>query len=98
MTAPELVAPAGDWNCLRAAVANGADCVYFGLSCFNARMRAENFREEELPGVVDFLHKAGAFTKSPETGSSSGEANWIFQRLSLGPGSGKPATRRSTAG
>jgi U32 family peptidase len=28
---PELLAPAGDWDCLRAAVANGADAVYFGL-------------------------------------------------------------------
>lgn len=65
MTAPELVAPAGDWNCLRAAVANGADCVYFGLSRFNARMRAENFREEELPGVVDFLHSHGVKGTSP---------------------------------
>jgi len=30
-TAPELLAPAGDWESLRAAVANGADAVYFGL-------------------------------------------------------------------
>ncbi|MGA7216328.1 MAG: DUF3656 domain-containing protein [Terrimicrobiaceae bacterium] len=59
MMVPELLSPAGDWNCLRAAVANGADAVYFGLPRFNARMRAENFRREELPGVVDFLHKHG---------------------------------------
>jgi U32 family peptidase len=65
VTAPELVAPAGDWNCLRAAVANGADCVYFGLSRFKARMRAENFRAEELPGVVDFLHSHGVKGTSP---------------------------------
>jgi hypothetical protein len=31
-TAPEVLAPAGDWEALRAAVANGADAVYFGLS------------------------------------------------------------------
>ena len=34
---PELLAPAGDWEAMRAAVANGADAVYFGLSNFNAR-------------------------------------------------------------
>jgi putative protease len=53
---PELLAPAGDWDCLRAAVANGADAVYFGLSAFNARHRAANFTAEELPQVIDFLH------------------------------------------
>ncbi len=56
---PLLVAPAGDWPCLRAAVANGADAVYFGLPRFNARMRAENFSREELPEILDFLHAHG---------------------------------------
>ncbi|MEI6035726.1 MAG: DUF3656 domain-containing protein [Verrucomicrobiae bacterium] len=55
----ELLAPAGDWDCLRAAVANGADSVYFGMPRFNARMRADNFRDDELPGVVAFLHNHG---------------------------------------
>ena len=55
----ELLAPAGDWDCLRAAVANGADAVYFGMPRFNARMRADNFRNEELPAVVAFLHSHG---------------------------------------
>jgi len=55
----ELLAPAGDWECLRAAVANGADAVYFGMPRFNARMRADNFRNEELPAVVAFLHGHG---------------------------------------
>ena len=44
---------------MRAAVANGADAVYFGLSRFNARARAANFTVEELPKVVDFLHGRG---------------------------------------
>jgi len=56
---PELLSPAGDWDCLRAAVASGADAVYFGLPRFNARMRAENFSEADLPGVVAFLHCHG---------------------------------------
>jgi U32 family peptidase len=58
-TRPELLAPAGDWDCVRAAVANGADAVYFGLPGFNARLRAENFTEEDLPRVMEFLHAHG---------------------------------------
>src|SRR5580693_7077633 len=53
---PELLAPAGDWEALRAAVANGADAVYFGLSNFNARARAANFEPDKLPVVMRFLH------------------------------------------
>jgi putative protease len=58
-TKPELLAPAGDWECARAAVANGADAVYFGLPAFNARMRATNFTPEDLPRLMDFLHDHG---------------------------------------
>src|SRR6188508_268773 len=57
--APELLAPAGDWDCVRAAVANGADAIYFGLPRFNARLRADNFTEEELPALMQFLHSHG---------------------------------------
>ena len=56
---PELLAPAGNMECVRAAVANGADAVYFGLPRFNARMRADNFKEEELPAMVEFCHRHG---------------------------------------
>ena len=56
---PELLAPAGGWDCLRAAVANGADAVYFGLPRFNARLRADNFRDDELCEVVKFCHRYG---------------------------------------
>jgi putative protease len=56
---PELLAPAGDWDCARAAVANGADAVYFGLPAFNARMRATNFTAEDLPRLMEFLHEHG---------------------------------------
>ena len=56
---PELLAPAGDWECARAAVANGADAVYFGLPAFNARMRATNFTPEDLPKLMEFLHEYG---------------------------------------
>lgn len=55
----ELLSPAGSWDCVRAAVANGADAVFFGLSQFNARLRADNFTEEDLPELMEFLHAHG---------------------------------------
>jgi U32 family peptidase len=54
---PELLSPAGNWECLRAAVANGANAVYFGLERFNARMRADNFRTEELAEIMTYLRR-----------------------------------------
>src|SRR5215211_5069652 len=56
---PELLAPAGDWECAKAAVENGADAIYFGLDRFNARMRAHNFTEADLPKLMEFLHRRG---------------------------------------
>src|SRR6185369_7408351 len=56
---PELLAPAGDWECVKAAVENGADAIYFGLDRFNARMRAHNFTESDLPALMEFLHRRG---------------------------------------
>src|SRR5919201_1346554 len=57
---PELLAPAGDEESLRAAVAAGADAVYFGLrGGFNARARADNFAAADLPRIFDFLHRRG---------------------------------------
>jgi len=56
---PELLSPAGNMECARAAVANGADAIYFGLPRFNARLRADNFTEEQLPDLMRFLHDHG---------------------------------------
>ncbi len=56
---PEVLAPAGDWECARAAVENGADAIYFGLERFNARMRAKNFTVADLPKLMEFLHSRG---------------------------------------
>lgn len=56
---PELLAPAGNWECARAAVENGADAVYFGLERFNARLRADNFTTDDLPELMAFLHRRG---------------------------------------
>ncbi|MCX5683329.1 MAG: U32 family peptidase, partial [Planctomycetota bacterium] len=53
---PELLSPAGEWDAMRAAVAGGADAVYFGLTKYSARQRATNFTREQLPEVIAFLH------------------------------------------
>ncbi|MCG8649369.1 MAG: U32 family peptidase [Pirellulales bacterium] len=54
----ELLAPAGDWPCVRAAIENGADAVYFGLDCgFNARYRAKNFHVDELSELTGYLRQ-----------------------------------------
>lgn len=55
----ELLAPAGNWDCARAAVANGADAIYFGMPRFNARIRADNFTPGDLPELMAFLHDHG---------------------------------------
>ncbi|WP_424759131.1 DUF3656 domain-containing U32 family peptidase [Methanothrix sp.] len=51
---PELLAPAGSWDALVAAVAAGADAVYLGGRRFSARMFAENF--PRLDEAVDYAH------------------------------------------
>ena len=58
---PEILAPAGDDESLAAALAAGADAVYFGLDGgLNARARATNFSIERLPELMDGIHRAGA--------------------------------------
>ena len=54
-----MLAPAGDWDRVRAAVENGADAIYFGLEKFNARMRAHNFTGADLPELMEFFHHRG---------------------------------------
>ncbi len=60
MGKPEILAPAGGPAALAAAVAAGADAVYFGLKQLNARRGAENFLPETLPETLRTLHSAGA--------------------------------------
>ena len=57
---PELLAPAGSFAALRAAVLNGADAVYFGGSRFSARSSAVNFSDDEIEKAADFCHLRGA--------------------------------------
>ncbi|MEY3110816.1 MAG: hypothetical protein RL079_1501, partial [Verrucomicrobiota bacterium] len=56
---PEVLSPAGEWDCVRAAVENGADAVFFGVGRFNARVRAKNFEEADLPELMAYLHGRG---------------------------------------
>lgn len=61
MRAPEILAPAGDEDSLYAALAAGADAVYFGLDDgLNARARATNFSVDGLEALCDRIHRAGA--------------------------------------
>lgn len=52
----ELLAPAGNMEALRAAVANGCDAVYLGMQRFGARAYSCNFDEETLPEAVRYAH------------------------------------------
>ena len=56
---PELLAPAGSLESLKAAISGGADAVYFGGGDFNARINAKNFTNEELKQAIDLLHSCG---------------------------------------
>ena len=53
MNKPEILAPAGDFTCLQAALDAGADAVYFGLGTFNMRARSGvNFTVADLPEIA----------------------------------------------
>ena len=53
---PELLAPAGNWASLRAALDSGADSVYFGIKGMNMRQLADNFDVLELKKVMALVH------------------------------------------
>lgn len=58
---PEILAPVGDLQALDAALAAGADAVYFGLNeGFNARAKATGFTRAALPEIMAQIHRAGA--------------------------------------
>lgn len=56
----EILAPAGNVKCAEAAINNGADAVYLGLTSFSARQGAENFDEEGFCAFVQWAHFCGA--------------------------------------
>ena len=56
---PELLAPAGDFECLVAAVKGGADAIYIGGKLFSARAYAKNFDIDEIKRAVSYCHLHG---------------------------------------
>ncbi|OPX86673.1 MAG: putative protease YhbU precursor [Pelotomaculum sp. PtaB.Bin104] len=56
---PELLAPAGAWEALVAAVQNGADAVYLGGKLYSARESAGNFDRQELERAIEYAHVRG---------------------------------------
>ncbi len=57
---PEVLAPGGSIEAIETAMANGADAVYLGVGDLNARARAANLRESQLPGIVEYVHSFGS--------------------------------------
>lgn len=58
----ELLSPVGDFECLKAAVQNGADSVYFGAANFNARASATNFDLSNLKEAITYANQRGVST------------------------------------
>ena len=58
----ELLSPVGDFECLKVAVQNGADSVYFGANLFSARAFAHNFDEAELKKAIEYAKLRGVKT------------------------------------
>lgn len=58
----ELLSPAGDLECLKVAVQNGANAVYFGAEEFNARINSTNFSREELVQAIEYAKLRGVKT------------------------------------
>ncbi len=59
---PELLAPAGSYASLEAAIAAGADAVYLGASDFNARIGAKNFSDDEMRRSISLCRAHGVKT------------------------------------
>ena len=58
----ELLSPVGDFDCLKAAVQNGANAVYFGSNLFSARAFAKNFDNKELEQAINYTKLRGVKT------------------------------------
>ena len=56
---PQILAPCGDMDALKAAIKNGADAIYLGLDLFNARIRAKNFTLDNIEEAVKLAHAHG---------------------------------------
>ena len=86
-TKHELLAPAGDMNCLMQAVANGADAVYVGLKKFGARQFANNFDNQEIVNAVKLCHlydvklfvTMNTLVKDDEVAEFLGQVDYLYQ-------------------
>lgn len=58
----ELLAPAGDFDCVKAAVQNGANCIYLGGNTFSARASAKNFDDTSLKEAIEYCKIRGVKT------------------------------------
>ena len=59
MKKPEILAPAGNMDCLKSAIAGGCDAVYLGGNMFGARAYSANFTNDEIIEAVKYAHKYG---------------------------------------
>ena len=59
MKKPELLAPAGNMDALKAAILGGCDAIYLGGYMFGARNFANNFDYDELKEAVNYAHEYG---------------------------------------
>ncbi|NMA65144.1 MAG: U32 family peptidase [Clostridiaceae bacterium] len=84
----ELLAPAGSFESLKAAIHNGADAVYLGGGKFNARINADNFSEEDLARAIDYAHECGVkiyitlntLLKNEELDQALRFAHYVYQQ------------------
>ena len=83
---PELLSPVGGMLQLKAAINNGADAVYMGGSLFNARMKAQNFSNQELKEAIDYAHEncvkvyitLNTLIKDSELGKALEYVNYLY--------------------
>jgi len=84
----ELLAPAGTFESLKAAVANGADAVYLGGEQFNARIGAGNFSNAELEAALEYAAERGVkvyitmntLTKDSEMDEALQFAGFVYEK------------------
>ena len=83
----ELLAPAGNMECLKAAVFNGADAVYMACKSFGARKFANNFDNNEIVEAIKFCHLYGVkayvtmntLIKNEEVNSFIEQAEFLYR-------------------
>ena len=81
---PELLLPAGNVEAFYAAVSGGANAIYLGLKAFNARARAMNFSNHQLPLLLKEAHKKDVkIYVTLNTVIKNSELNELIQQIHL---------------